>query len=176
MRAIEIDDETYGFLLGQARASGGTLLNVLRRLLGLEKPDRATATNTSGTTNPKGQAVPAVTNGNGTVAAFLNSPTYLVRGSAVEKFLSILSWLYSENREKFEKVLLLSGRKRRYFAKTSDELDASGNSVMPKPVPNSPFWVITNSPTQLKKQIVEDVMRILGYDASNRRMVVDTVH
>ncbi len=117
-----------------------------------------------------------MTNGSGTVAAFLNSPTYLVRGSAVEKFLSILSWLYSENREKFEKVLLLSGRKRRYFAKTSDELDASGNSVMPKRVPNSPFWVITNSPTQLKKQMVEDVMRILGYDASNRRMVVDTVH
>ena len=176
MRTIEIDDETYGFLLGQARASGGTYLDVLRTLLELEKPDRAIASNTPRTRVPTGQSVPAGANRNGTVAGFLNSPTYLVRGSAVEKFLSILSWLYSENREKFEKVLLLNGRKRRYFAKTSDELEASGNSVMPKHVPYSPFWVITNSPTQLKKQIVEDVMRMLGYTESDTRMVVDTLH
>lgn len=175
MRTIEIDDETYGFLLGQARASGETLLVVLRRLLSLEKPEPVKASNARAS-SPAAPTIPTVHNGNGKVGAFLNSPTYLVRGSAVEKFLSILSWLHSENRDKFEKVLLLNGRKRRYFAKTSTELDASGNSVMPKPVPNSPFWVITNSPTQLKKQMVEDVMRMLGYDSLSTRAVVDTLH
>ena len=173
MRTIEIDDETYGFLLGQARASGETLPATLRHLLGLDGLEVGKG---PAATNPKGQAQQTMVNGNGKLTAFLNSPSYLVRGSAVDKFLSLLSWLYSENREKFEKVLLLNGRKRRYFAKTADELEASGNSVMPKSIPSSPFWVITNSPTQLKKQIIQDVMRMLGYDAPNTRSVLETLH
>ena len=86
-----------------------------------------------------------------------------------------MSWLYKENPEKFEKVLLLNGRKRRYFAKSASELEDSGNSVMPKPIPNSPFWVFTNSPTELKKQLIGDVMRLLGYELSTIRSVMDAL-
>ena len=175
MRTIEIDDRLYDFLLRQTKDFGETPSSVLTRFLPLSNPERAAVSNGSQTTTASTQNIPSGAS-NSPITSFLNSPTYLVRGNVVEKFLSILSWLQKENRDKFEKVLLLRGRKRLYFAKAADELEASGNSVMPKRIPESAFWVITNSPTILKRQIVNEVMRVLGYDASSRQMVTGTLH
>jgi len=83
--------------------------------------------------------------------------------------------LHKHHPEKFDKVLLLNGRKRRYFAKTEKELEESGSSVMPKRIPDSPYWVFTNSPTELKKQVITDVMRVLGYEPSVIRSVTDAL-
>jgi negative modulator of initiation of replication len=175
VRTIEIDDEIYNFLLHQTNDFGESPSSVLARLL---EPSKAgTCDGAKGTpvsvAKPPSAAVPVA---NGRISSFLNSATYLVRGNVVEKFLSILAWLQKDDPEKFEKVLLLRGRKRLYFAKTADELEASGNSVMPKRIPDSPFWVITNSPTVLKQQIIGEVMRMLGYDASSRQIVIGTLH
>lgn len=160
----------------QISSSKETVQDVVRRLLKLPDVIGSKSRTDSQITTPKGMmGATSAGNGHGAIAGFLNSPHYLVRGSAVERFLSILAWLYNQHPEKFEKVVLLSGRKRRYFATGPEELEASGNSVMPKHIPNSPFWVITNSPTQLKKQMMEDVMRVLGYDASSTRMIVDAI-
>jgi negative regulator of replication initiation len=45
----------------------------------------------------------------------------------------------------------------------------------PKRIPDTPYWVFTNSPTQLKKQVVADVMRVLGHDSSTMLVVADAV-
>jgi negative modulator of initiation of replication len=175
MQTIEIEDDVYGFLLRSTSRFGESPSDILKRLLKL-----ADSRGPQGATTGKvvtAQATLASTKGGNddSVVAFLNSAAFLVHGNAVGRFLAVLSWLCKQSPEKFEKVLLLNGRKRRYFAKSAEELEASGNSVMPKRIPDTPFWVFTNSPTQLKKQVVADVMRVLGYDSSTTRSVVDAL-
>jgi len=175
MRTIEIEDDVYGFLLRNTSRFGESASDVIRRLAGMgNSVDRQMAspgTSTRSDSETRTQATKA----GSAFTAFLNSPAFLVQGNVVGKFLSVLSWLYKQNPEQFQKVLLLNGRKRRYFAKSANELEESGNSVMPKRIPDTPFWVFTNSPTQLKKQVLADVMRVLGYDSSTTRSAIDAM-
>jgi negative modulator of initiation of replication len=175
MQTIEIDDRVFQFLLRNTNRFGESPSEVLERLLkvpfsGNGQSDKPQVTGASSPGQTRANTV-----SKDPIAAFLSSPAFLVQGNAINRFLSTLSWLQSQNSDKFEKVLLLNGRKRRYFARTAEELEASGNSVMPKRIPNTPYWVVSNSPTQLKKQIIADVMRVLGYDPSSVRTVVEAI-
>lgn len=176
MQTIEVEDDIYGFLLRNTNKFGESASDVIRRLLGVTESgeQRPIATGKSISALPT-RSEPKTSSGFDAAEKFLNSPAFLVHGNAVGKFLTVLSWLHRQSPEKFEKVLLLNGRKRRYFAKTEKELEESGNSVMPKRIPDTPYWVFTNSPTQLKKQVLADVMRVLGYDSSTARLVIDTL-
>jgi negative modulator of initiation of replication len=46
-------------------------------------------------------------------------------------------------------------------------LTASGSSTKPKQVPQSPFWVITNSNTTRKKMMLTEAAMLLGYDEND---------
>ena len=175
MKTIEIDESIYDLLLRNVNSFGETPSDVLARLLNL-----APSGNGRRAASPTNQVsqetkTPIPTSPQNPIMGFLNSPDFLVHGYAVEKFLSILSWLYKRDPEKFAQVLLLNGRSRQYFGRSGEVLEASGNSVMPKRIPDTPYWVITNSPTQLKKQMMSDVMRLLGYDPASSRAAVDAV-
>jgi negative modulator of initiation of replication len=174
MKTIEINDRIYEFLLRQTKHFGESESDVLERVLNLAPSSNGQ--NGGGQPNPgtpAGGQTGASSSLKDPVAAFLNSPPFLAQGNAVGRFLSILSWLYSQHVDKFDKILLLNGRKRKYFARTADELDASGSSVKPKQIPNTPYWVVTNSPTQLKKRIIRNVLRLLGY--ASTQTVVDAL-
>jgi negative modulator of initiation of replication len=175
MQTVEIEDDVYGFLLRSTSRFGESPSDVLKRLLKLTDSRGRQGANTGKPVTAQSAQVSTKGANDDPVVAFLNSPAFLVHGNAVGRFLAVLSWLCKHSPEKFEKVLLLNGRKRRYFAKSADELEASGNSVMPKRIPDTPYWVFTNSPTQLKEQVVADVMRVLGYDSSTTRSVVESV-
>jgi negative modulator of initiation of replication len=45
-----------------------------------------------------------------------------------------------------------------------DALRASGSTTKPKPVPETPFWVITNTNTSRKQNMVAQLMNSMGYD------------
>lgn len=87
----------------------------------------------------------------------------------VGRFLVLLGWLYQKHGLHFDKVESIKGRGRLYFAKSADELKEAGKSVNPKRIPNSPFWVITTSPTDLKQQMVRSVMFAFGYRSEEVR-------
>ena len=57
----------------------------------------------------------------------------------------------------------IKGRKRIYFADNEQALLAGGQTTKPKPIPNSPFWVITNTNTPRKRQMVAQVMQRMGF-------------
>ena len=173
MQTVELDDDVYGYLLRNTSRFGESPSEVIRRLLNLANSREVQAAPAPESLNhPSTQTV---ANRTDPVTAFLNTPRFLVHGNVVGRFLSVLSWLYDQNPESFEKVLLLNGRKRRYFGKSESELEESGKSVMPKQIPESPYWVFTNSPTELKKQVIADVMRVLGYESSVTDTVVDAL-
>jgi len=103
---------------------------------------------------------------------FLRTPELQAERSAVGKFLVLLSFLHRENRGQFVAVERFNGRSRRYFAQSEADLEKSGNSVNPKAIPGSGYWVVTNNSTHLKRELLLQVMKVLGYGSGFAAFVV----
>ena len=78
----------------------------------------------------------------------------------------ILSALHRVHGEQFSAVIEIRGRDRLYFARSESELAESGSSTKPRQIPDSPFWVITNSNTTRKKMMLTEAATALGYSDS----------
>jgi negative modulator of initiation of replication len=170
MKTVEIDDDLYEYFLRKVQKFGESLSDVIRRECGIKstKSDNPRAGgHSSAATLPAGKP--------SKLKSYLSSPTFLVHADAVSKFLAILSWLWREQGPVFEVVTGIRGTKRRYFSKDPKELEDSGRSVMPKRIPESPYWVVSNNGTRLKKEIISDVMRVLGYTDEDKDLARDAI-
>ncbi|MFD2256773.1 hypothetical protein ACFSSA_08810 [Luteolibacter algae] len=150
MKTIEIDDEVYEVLLGKVRDFGDTPNLVLRREFSL---------NGAGKVSAPTQESP--------LQDFLSLTEFRFAKGAVGRFLAILSWLYKQDANAFSVVEDVRGRGRIYFSKSVQELEGSGRSVNPKKIPGTPYWVITTTPTDLKQQMLGEVMKALGCDLAS---------
>jgi negative modulator of initiation of replication len=150
VKTIEIDNDVYEALLGKVRDFGDTPNLVLRREL-----------------NIGGSGMPVTTSPETPLQEFLASTEFRFAKGAVGRFLAVLSWLYKKDAGTFAVVEDIRGRGRIYFSKSVQELEQSGRSVNPKKIPGSPYWVITTTPTDLKQQIIGEVMRALGCDLAS---------
>lgn len=169
MKALQIEDDVYDFLCSRTARIGESASEILRRELRI--PQTSTVqTDGKRAAGPKDYSIISQE-----LWTFLRSPAFLVHSDAVGKWLAILTWLYKQNPHKFDAVLALSGRKRRYFGRTAEEIEKSGNSVMPKRIPATPYWVATNNDTARKKRMLEKVMRMLQYDAIETLAIVEHV-
>lgn len=72
--------------------------------------------------------------------------------------------LYKNNGGAFSVVEDIRGRGRMYFSKSVEKLERSGRSVNPKKIPGSPYWVITTTPTDLKQDMLGQVIKLLDYE------------
>ncbi len=157
MATIEIDQEIHDYLLTRVKVFGETASDVLRRELGLNGVNLVSS-------NP-------IKAGH-ELAEFLESPRFRHARGVVGKFLEILSAVYARDKANFDIVLAIQGRGRTYFAKSEAEIEKSGNSTQPRQVPGSPFWVMTNSPTRQKKEMLREVLDGLGYSQEAIRAAV----
>lgn len=103
----------------------------------------------------------------GSVFDLINKEELAMQRGAVGRFLLILAALYRVHNQQFSKVTEIRGRDRLYFAASESELSASGSSTKPRQIPESPYWVITNSNTTRKKMMLTEVSIALGYDESD---------
>lgn len=149
MRTIAIDDDLYGHLVSQTQDIGESASSILRRLLGLK---------------------PGAYGGQASRRELIDTFDFLAHWEQVRhftnarKFLHILSWAHGKHDADFDKALLVEGNRRKYFARDQKTLLNSGVSTNPRPIPDSPFWVITNNSTMKKAEILSEVFRLLGYD------------
>ena len=150
MKTIEIDDEVFGTLLKSVSDFGETPNSVLRRVLGISAVSES---------SPSKGRLP--------IEDFFASTEFRFAKGVVGRFLAVLSWLYRQKKDQFSVVEGIRGRGRLYFSKSAEELERSGRSVNPKKIPDSPLWVITTTPTDLKQQILGDVMKALGCDLAS---------
>lgn len=97
---------------------------------------------------------------------FVTSPAYLANRNVVGLFLDILSFAYNQDTKAFGTLDGRSGRTRIYLAKDRATLESSGESVNAKQIPNSPFWVVTNNSTPMKKTFLGQVLHSLGYHSA----------
>lgn len=151
MKTIQIDEDVYKALENRVSSFGETENSVLRKLLNLNT--------TPGPTKTNAETIP--------IQKLIESVEFILSRGAVGRFLTILSWIYQRDKTAFSIVENIKGRGRLYFSKSADVLEKSGRSVNPKNIPLSPYWVITTTPTDLKQEMLADVMRALNYDSAS---------
>lgn len=108
----------------------------------------------------------AVEDANECVFNYLNKEELAMQRGAVGRFLLILGALYRVHPNNFSVVSDIRGRDRLYFSDNLNELTESGSSTKPFQIPESPYWVVTNSNTTRKKMILTKVAIALGYSDS----------
>ena len=70
-------------------------------------------------------------------------------------------------------VLEIKGRNRLYFGHSAEQLSEAGSSTNPKQIPNTDFWVITNSNTTRKKMMLTETALKLGYSEQDAERIRD---
>jgi negative modulator of initiation of replication len=197
MKNIEIDDELYLYIVSNTKAIGESASSILRRLLPsgetnqLPVPSSTLVTeledneikedelsHNAEVTSPDvietdlAEEVKPIASSE-SVFNFINIEELAMQRGAVGRFLLILAALYRAHPKKFNIVTNIAPKvsarknKRLYFALSEEILTASGSSTKPKQVPQSPFWVITNSNTTRKKMMLTEAAMLLGYDEND---------
>lgn len=106
--------------------------------------------------------------------ALVSSQRFTNMNTAIERFMTVLSNLYHADSHRFETAIQAEAsaqqhekaRTRLYFADNPDILLASGKTTKPKPIPDTPFWVITNNNTKRKRQMVEHLMQRMEFSSN----------
>jgi len=182
MKNIEIDDDLYLHIVANTQFIGENASSILRRLLKLnetaqqavlseesvdsdvlEEPLSESSANTEADTSESSE-IEAFDNSSESVFNFINKEELAMQRGAVGRFLLILAALYRAHPNRFRVVTEICGRDRLYFANSEAELAASGSSTKPKQIPDSPFWVLTNSNTTRKKMMLTKAATSLGYN------------
>ena len=164
MKTIEIDDDLYQYIAGQTQRIGESASDILRRLL-LGDAESAAV-------KPAEPATVAVAAGS-SIFDLINRQDLQAESSVVGRFLFILSTLARAHKRQFAKVLEIKGRNRLYFGLTAEALSEAGSSTNPKQIPNTEFWVITNSNTTRKKMMLTETALKLGYTEQDAERIRD---
>lgn len=108
----------------------------------------------------KKQPIEAINHIADKVRQVLVSENFLQESKAVVRFLEILRVLYRTNPESFSIATeSMQGRTRLYFARDEGSLLVSGNHTKPKQIPDTPYWVITNTNSARKMLMLENAMQ-----------------
>ena len=186
MKIIEVDEELYQYIAGNTQSIGESASDILRRLLNLSPrnayfslPERqSTMATTSSNEQPqiteqqpvfeeeinkpviKKQSDEVMQKTITRLQALLNSEEFKQENKAVIRFLNILTILYRTNPEGFALATeSLQGRTRVYFARDEGTLLMAGNHTKPKQIPDTPYWVITNTNSGRKMLMLEGAMQ-----------------
>lgn len=182
MKIIEVDEELYQYIASQTRSIGESASDILRRLLSLlvhtssvddlvvtsaetnksadQKPEQAINVKEVNIKTTKKQSINAINQIVEKVQTLLNSAEFKEESKAVVRFLAILRVLYRTNPESFAQATeSLQGRTRVYFARDEATLLMAGNHTKPKQIPDTPYWVITNTNSGRKMLMLEGAMQ-----------------
>lgn len=98
------------------------------------------------------------------ILQLLQSQDFQQENKAVVRFLSILTVLYRSHPESFAQAIeqeTSQGRTRTYFARDEATLLAAGTHTKPKQIPDTPYWVITNTNSARKMLMLERAMQCM---------------
>lgn len=177
MKTIEIDEDLYHYIASQTQQIGESASDILRRLL-LSQGATASSDTSTSKSAPVSQVetvskpVDSLAN-HQKVFDILSKQDLQAEQSVVGRFLIILSALARAHKSKFSLVAEIKGRNRLYFARKQADLLEAGSSTNPKQIPNSDFWVITNSNTTRKKMMLTEAALKLGYSQEEAEQIRD---
>ena len=194
MKNIEIDEALYQHIASNTQYIGESASSILRRLLSFDETSQATnpadELSTISDPTPSIATQPVTENvtsdeiptevvaqttiqDKSSVFDYINKEELAMQRGAVGRFLLILAALYRVHQQLFANVCDIRGRDRLYFANNEEALAESGSSTKPRQIPESPYWVITNSNTTRKKMMLTEVAISLGYSAEEAENIRD---
>lgn len=158
MKSISLDDDLYQFIMEEVASTGKDPSTILREYV----PVESTPSDADENVEPEEANLDPASE---ELNDFLDSSDLSTYGYAVDRYLSILSRVYQQKPERFEEIEdTITGQKRKYFCTDRESLTASGNSVNPKRIPESPYYATTNNNTPNKRKRLKKVLRLLDYD------------
>ncbi|WP_118985699.1 replication initiation negative regulator SeqA [Photorhabdus sp. CRCIA-P01] len=175
MKTIEVDEDLYRYIASHTQHIGESASDILRRMLkfNAEQPVQQNVQPLSAVEKaPVARPRDSVR----VIRELLLSDDYSDKKKSVERFMLILSTLYSLNSESFSQTTdAMHGRTRVYFAGNQQTLLASGKQTKPRHIPGTPFWVITNTNTDRKRNMVEQIMQDMKFSANFIDKVCGTI-
>ncbi|MER2474389.1 replication initiation negative regulator SeqA [Photorhabdus laumondii] len=174
MKTIEVDEDLYRYIASHTQHIGESASDILRRMLkfNAEQPVQ----NAQPISAVEKAAVARQRDSVRVMRELLLSDDYSDKKKSVERFMLILSTLYSLNSESFSQTTdAMHGRTRVYFAGDQQTLLASGKQTKPRHIPGTPFWVITNTNTDRKRNMVEQIMQDMKFSANFIDKVCGTI-
>ncbi len=169
MKTIEVDEELYRYIASQTQHIGESASDILRRLLMAPQVEQPSAAALETASKPQGIVVSKDAGKSDTIdrvkemRSLLISDEFAAQDKAIGRFMLVLSALYRIDGQSFSEATALKGRTRVYFADNEQTLLESGKTTKPKHIPSTPFWVITNTNTGRKRQMVEQLMIKMGF-------------
>jgi negative regulator of replication initiation len=139
MSQIDLDQELVDFLRTNESLTGETPSEFIRKLLQKRQPRRVAVQRTKS------------------------------KNTDLAVFLRILCEVHDQYSERFSSVETVRGRTRIYFSRSPKEIEASGRSTFPVEIPGIGWWVTSNTSTDHKRTILEDVIRAVDCTAEDRR-------
>lgn len=162
MKTIEVDEELYRYIASHTLHIGESASEILRRMLKLAPT--AARENEEAAVTP--EVITAPVDRIHCVQSLLNSTEFKEQKKAVDRFLLILSTLHNVDEKGFtEATESLHGRTRIYFSHSQETLLKNGRHTKPKSIPQTPFWVITNTNTERKRSMIEHIMSVMQFPA-----------
>lgn len=181
MKTIEVDEDLYRYIASQTLHIGESASDILRRLLKVDGNAAASVSPAPMPLQPRGIVVSKEAGNDQQIDAvkamrsLLISDEFAGLKKAIDRFMLVLSTLYRIDAQGFSAATQVKGRKRLYFADNQQELLESGQTTKPKAIPNTPFWVITNSNTDRKRQMVQLVMTHMNFPSELTEKVIHAI-
>lgn len=179
MKTIELDEELYRYIASHTQHIGESASDILRRMLKFTagQPDAGLAINNLASHDvAKVATAPAPRDRVRAVRELLLSDEYAEQTRAVNRFMLVLSTLYTLDAQAFaEATESLHGRTRVYFAGDQQTLLQNGTHTKPKHVPGTPYWVITNTNTDRKRSMVQHIMLAMQFPQELADKVCGTI-
>ncbi|WP_026972443.1 replication initiation regulator SeqA [Aliagarivorans marinus] len=201
MKTIEVDDDLYFYIAGQTRYIGESASDILRRLLDVDAPQDANATQQAQdsvaekaaaepeTAEQKAEQVEqaeqveaeAIEPAQQPVASATPAQAFdalqeiAELRSSTKRFLALMSRLYAYDADKFGAATEIKGSKRIYFATSKETLLETGKTTKPQAIPETPYFVITNTNTDRKRKILSQVAEQMGLAQASYQDLVDLI-
>lgn len=169
MKTIEVDEELYRYIASQTQHIGESASDILRRLLMVpeveEQPMKPLmpSPRSKGITVSKDAGKRRSNDRVREMRDLLISDEFATQDKAIGRFMMVLSTLYKIDNKSFSYAASMKGRTRVYFAESEQTLLATGKTTKPKHIAGTPFWVITNTNTGRKRQMVKQMMEKMGF-------------
>ena len=179
MKTIEVDEDLYRYIASQTQHIGESASDILRRLLNADgvtpQPAAQSPAKATGIVVSRDAVKEETVDNVKEMRSLLISDEFAGLKKAIDRFMLVLSTLHRIDPTGFSEATQVKGRKRVYFADNEQTLLASGNTTKPKAIPLSPFWVITNTNTSRKRQMVEQLMARMNFPSDLTEKVANSI-
>jgi len=110
---------------------------------------------------------------NGSIVDFVQSVSYRMLTSRINKYLAVLGWLYKTRPSDFHKVENYKRGNRVYFARSQKAVEEGGNgAIHAKQIPNSPIWTLATLDNRTKRIILADLLPLFGFKEDEIKAVI----